>query len=728
VWVSDSNDPETGFFGPLSGQTDSGLVDLLQGAGHNVIRYNPPAAQATLLTDAEIAALNTNDLVIISRCVNSAIFQTGQGNQWNTSITKPLLDLSAFHARNSRLGWFAGNEGADNTPTVLTPANESDPVTDYLFSDAVMNGTNSALPYDEAIDRNSTPIPSDPVAGGTVYARGTYVQENNAANPPTITTANFVVGFPAGTVVRGGVDVSGGYRMFFAAGSRESATAPNAIPAYTSRENLSPMGEKVFLRAVEVAINNGVAPSTHSGPLVQTLVPTNTTVAQGASVTFSAAVQGGAPRLVWWTRNDGTGFTNIPGTFTAFERTAYMLTNVSPADNGAQFGIMYSNALAISINPAFATLTVTPDTAVPTPVSAASLDGSVVSVCFNELINTNTMTADPSAYAINGGSTILVTSATAGSDGKSVNLILSEPIGATATVDFFYLEDVFGNVAFSGPTITATNLGLTGVDVGAVSPAGSQFACDANSFQVSAGGLDIGSTADILHFVYKMVTGDFDARVRVSSFVGMTNDHFETTAKAMLLARVNDTAGSADVKTWVTPPPPGDNLASASYRPASGGATNSFGPSVQPSAIPNAWLRLQRVADQYTTYSSTNGTDWITIGTASVPLGNDLHVGVGVVSHRNGKSATATFSDFKISQGNVPVATLLLRPTYSAGQFSASFQTQSGSSYIVEYKNDLNTAGWTTVITIPGDGTVKSFTDPGPVSPTGNRFYRITVQ
>src|SRR5688572_16011323 len=49
VWVSDSNDPATGFFGPLSGQTDSAFVTLLQNAGHNVIRYNPPVAVATLL-------------------------------------------------------------------------------------------------------------------------------------------------------------------------------------------------------------------------------------------------------------------------------------------------------------------------------------------------------------------------------------------------------------------------------------------------------------------------------------------------------------------------------------------------------------------------------------------------------------------------------------------------------------------------------------------------------
>src|SRR5262245_43468482 len=56
VWVTDANDPATGFFPAGSGFTDSGFVTLLQNAGHNVIRYNPPAAVATLLSTDELAA------------------------------------------------------------------------------------------------------------------------------------------------------------------------------------------------------------------------------------------------------------------------------------------------------------------------------------------------------------------------------------------------------------------------------------------------------------------------------------------------------------------------------------------------------------------------------------------------------------------------------------------------------------------------------------------------
>src|SRR5688500_16974285 len=122
VWVSDANDTGDantfrGFFPAGSTYTDSGFVTLLQNAGHNVIRYNQTYAASQLLTQEEIDALNTNDLIIMSRAVASGALQAGQGPQWNTAITTPLIDISAFHVRASRLGWFSANEAPDVVPT-----------------------------------------------------------------------------------------------------------------------------------------------------------------------------------------------------------------------------------------------------------------------------------------------------------------------------------------------------------------------------------------------------------------------------------------------------------------------------------------------------------------------------------------------------------------------------------------------------------------------------------
>jgi hypothetical protein len=73
----------------------------------------------------------------------------------------------------------------------------------------------------------------------------------------------------------------------------------------------------------------------------------------------------------------------------------------------------------------------------------------------------------------------------------------------------------------------------------------------------------------------------------------------------------------------------------------------------------------------------------------------------------------------------IVVPTTLSGASYTGGAFSASFQTAAGLHYTVQYTDSLNTLVWTTLTVIAGDGTLKSFTDPGPLPPT--RFYRISV-
>jgi hypothetical protein len=73
----------------------------------------------------------------------------------------------------------------------------------------------------------------------------------------------------------------------------------------------------------------------------------------------------------------------------------------------------------------------------------------------------------------------------------------------------------------------------------------------------------------------------------------------------------------------------------------------------------------------------------------------------------------------------VLVPATLTGASYSGGTFSASFQTFVGLNYTVQYKDDFEDPAWTTLTVIAGDGTLKSFIDPGPLPPT--RFYRVSV-
>jgi hypothetical protein len=67
----------------------------------------------------------------------------------------------------------------------------------------------------------------------------------------------------------------------------------------------------------------------------------------------------------------------------------------------------------------------------------------------------------------------------------------------------------------------------------------------------------------------------------------------------------------------------------------------------------------------------------------------------------------------------------LVNEAKSGNNFTASFQTQSGISYIVEYTDSLTPPAWHILTTIPGDGTVKTFTDTTATTP--DRLYRVRV-
>jgi hypothetical protein len=716
LWVSDTG-PQ-GFSGPGTNQTDQGFITLLQNAGHNVQRFNGPDTAATLLSAGDLAAINTNDLIILARNGASGQFLAGQGPQWNTDITKPLICMSPYFIRTTgpRLGWFAGDVGQDDTPTRWTPAATDNPVTDYIFADVPMLGNLTFDIISEPMDRNTSFIAGAPAAGALLIATATFPREDNG----TIATGNEIVGFPAGTVVPTGALPA--YRMYFGAGTRESATAPNGIPTYTGRENLTAPGEGIFLRSVEVAINSGVAPSTNSGVATIVSSPANLTLVQGQSNVLSVIASGAGPRLIEWQRDDGAGgFTNITDAFSVFPRSRLPVGPVTLADHNAQFRVVVSNALGMATS-AVAQLTVTLDTQPPQVISAGTLDGATVVVCFDEAVAADSA-LEESNYQFNSGAGPNVLEAVIRPDGRSVLLWLAAPLGETALLDVSYVGDNFSNVPELPYSLTVTNLGLTAVDVGAVNPAGTNAVCAPDRIEISAGGLDIGSTADIMRLASKVVTGDFDARVRLVSFVG-TNDHFETTAKALLVARESTAANAAAVNVWATPAPPGDNTFSASYRATAGAATNTFGPSVIGVGYPNAWLRIKRAGNLFTTYSSNNGSDWTTIGSATVALPPALNVGMGAVSHRNGKMVTATFADFRISQG--PEDITIRNAAYTGGTFSASFDSQSGVVYGVQFKDSLTTGSWGSLTNITGDGTLKSFTDSA-ISPAGARFYRITV-
>jgi hypothetical protein len=281
VWVSDlmpigsgTSDNDGGAEGVFGGgagpYADQGIVDLLSGAGHTVTRFNP--SNASPLSAANVAALNTYDLVIIGRSIGSGSFDSAAETlEWNTSITKPLISTNTYMSRASRLGWFVASNQPDQVLNTLTFTNPTDEVSSYISGSTAMSGGTMVNSYTEAVVfpdaavdiRGISTITDAPVTGATTIATG----------PVGAATGRFIVSLPSGTTLTpgsgpGNNQVLGGYRMMFLVGNRESGTAPNNAIGSAGFENLTAEGEGMFLRAVTVAANNGVIPEPGTAALL----------------------------------------------------------------------------------------------------------------------------------------------------------------------------------------------------------------------------------------------------------------------------------------------------------------------------------------------------------------------------------------------------------------------------------------------------------------------------
>ena len=241
TWISDQ------VLDAASQLPDQGYINLLTAAGHTVTR--------ALAATPSAAALNASNLVILGRSGASASFDTAAETLvWNTQVTVPLISTNSYFSRSTRLGWYAG--GPTQPDQVLNPlVFTAGAVSDYIKGSSTGASVTEAVifPNTSADIRGTSLITDVPVAGSTTIA-------TTAAG---LATATYIASWPSGTTL-GGTTSSGqvlaGYRLQFLTGNRESATAPNNNIGAAGYENLTPEGEQMFLRAVALALNNGVVP------------------------------------------------------------------------------------------------------------------------------------------------------------------------------------------------------------------------------------------------------------------------------------------------------------------------------------------------------------------------------------------------------------------------------------------------------------------------------------
>jgi regulation of enolase protein 1 (concanavalin A-like superfamily) len=153
---------------------------------------------------------------------------------------------------------------------------------------------------------------------------------------------------------------------------------------------------------------------------------------------------------------------------------------------------------------------------------------------------------------------------------------------------------------------------------------------------MTAGGADIWGTSDEFHFAYKPLSGAGSLTVRV---VSLTNTH--NWAKAGVMIR--ETLAADSVHTMVCFNPEG--RIEFLQRTATGADSSDAATTALTGISTPVWVRLTRSQNNFTAESSSDGTNWTTVGSVSLPMLLDAYIGLIACSHDANATCRAEFSD-----------------------------------------------------------------------------------
>jgi hypothetical protein len=450
------------------------------------------------------------------------------------------------------------------------------------------------------------------------------------------------------------------------------------------------------------------------GPTIAITSPVNNQpFAAGANIPIVASVSGPSQiALVEFFRG-----TNLVGTATA---SPYSTTTLNVPEGIYSLTARVTDVLGYQATSAAVRIIV--DSTKPVAYAVGSLGGNAIGVYFSDLEGLDPVSATTLAnYTVNNGA-VTLTSATLEIDNKAVILVPSTPISGNFTVNVQNVADrgfgpnIMDPVTLSSSVITW----ILNRDVGTVNtnnPAlftdpimpGLAQAIGTDGYYARAGGHDIWDAADGMHFVHTQLTGNFDVSTRVQSIL-----QADAWSKAGLMIRTDLDGNSRNFYIAATPTN-GQNLITMQWRETKGAATASIADAQRPrpSPLPNAWLRMTRVAEVLTFQWGTNGTTWTTLYTTNMATGGNIfaptvYVGLATTSHNNGTNAAnvtaAYYRDIK-GFGAPPAPT---SPTLTARIVGSNIEvswTSSSSAFALQSTLGLP-ANWQPVnlpITVNGD-------------------------
>ena len=227
------------------GQGDMVWVALLQSKGYTVTRDTLTiGTRATPLTQGQIDALNTADLIIIGRTTASGNFSDTAG--FNQGITKPLIALSPHICRSSdRLNWMTGSN-YDNGGSPVTKVRLK---THPIFTGITIGADSSVQMLDSSVGPYKSTSLFRLTFGQTAGNATVLAMQSDTTN------RSIAIAFwPAGTAFSSSPgNTAGGKRLWFNAGTYDNNAAFQG-----GSMNLTAVGQKIFLNAVQYMITGTV--------------------------------------------------------------------------------------------------------------------------------------------------------------------------------------------------------------------------------------------------------------------------------------------------------------------------------------------------------------------------------------------------------------------------------------------------------------------------------------
>ena len=229
-------------------------------------------------------------------------------------------------------------------------------------------------------------------------------------------------------------------------------------------------------------------------------------------------------------------------------------------------------------------------------------------------------------------------------DGINWTTIGSDTVAMTGSIYVGLVVTAHNNTALNMSAFTDVHVsnGLASPwshqDVGSVGLTGAASATN-GIFTVSGSGADIWNTADAFQFVDQPWTGDGTIIARVLSV-----QNTDPWAKAAVMFRASLDANSAQAMTILSA---GSGVAFQRRITTGGYSVQNLAGAV---AAPY-WVKLTRTGNVFTSYVSSNGTTWSSIGSETISMPGSIYVGLAVTAHNNSAMNTSTFSNVQVGAG-----------------------------------------------------------------------------